>query len=392
MSAPVPDAAQDPARAYAALVAEGRIAADPAQAAAADRLSALIRRMRDDKGVPPPAPAPKRGLLGRLFGGSAPEEGPPPMPPGPRGLYLWGGVGRGKSMLMDMAFRAAPVAPKRRVHFHAFMLDVHARLHAWRTTGDQNREPDPLPRIADAVAAEAKLLCFDEFQVRDVADAMILGRLFTHVLARGVYVIATSNRPPEDLYLDGLQRDRFIPFIRLVRDTLDVMELDSARDYRLDRLTLMPVYHVPADAAARAALDAAFRDLLGGAPATAEVLDVSGRRIEVPKAAGGVARFGFDDLCNRPLGAADYIEIARHHHTVIIDGIPAMGPDSRDRAARFVTLIDELYEHRVKLVCSAAALPDDLYPAGDGSFEFARTASRLAEMQSKEYLALPHLV
>ncbi|GGB31594.1 cell division protein ZapE [Tistrella bauzanensis] len=383
---------EDPSSQYARMVAEGRLTADPAQAAAVERLTVLLRRMGAEPAPPPPAPASrKRGLLGRLFGGAEADDGPPPMPAGPRGLYLWGGVGRGKSMLMDMAFRAAPVAPKRRVHFHAFMLDIHARLHAWRTTGDQDREPDPLPRIADAVAAEARLLCFDEFQVRDVADAMILGRLFTHVLARGVFVIATSNRPPEDLYLDGLQRDRFLPFIRLVRDSLEVMELVADRDYRLDRLTLMPVYHVPADASARRALDEAFSDLAGGAAPARAVLDVSGRRIEVPMAAGGVARFGFADLCAKPLGAADYIEIARQHHTVIIDGIPAMGPEKRDQAARFVTLVDELYEHRVKLVCSAAAWPDDLYPAGDGSFEFARTASRLAEMQSKEYLALPHL-
>jgi cell division protein ZapE len=363
--------------AYEKLLQGGELRADAAQRAAAAQLDALAQRLA--------APGPRPGFLARLFG-SAP-------PPTPRGIYLWGKVGRGKSFLMDLFYDEVAFAPKRRVHFHAFMLDVHARLHAYRqhpVHGD-----DPIPPTARDLAAGAKLLCFDEMQVHDIADAMILGRLFTALFAHGVCIVTTSNRPPEDLYKDGLNRALFLPFIALLHEKLDLISLSGPTDYRLERLSGVQVYHVPNGPEATAKLSEAFFKLTDHlvedrATVPSDTLEVQGRALFVPKALKGVAVFSFKRLCDAPLGAADYLAIAQRYHTLIIVGIPQLGPEKRNQAKRFVTLIDALYEHKVKLLCAADAAPQDLYPAGDGSFEFERTVSRLMEMQSADYLALGH--
>jgi cell division protein ZapE len=363
--------------AYEALLAAGELKPDAAQRLAASHLDGLALHLA--------APTPKPGLLGRLFGAAA--------PPRPRGLYLWGKVGRGKSFLMDLFYDQAAVTPKRRVHFHAFMLDVHARLHVYRKHPVHGH--DPIPPTARDIAATARLLCFDEMQVSDIADAMIVGRLFTALLAEGVCVVTTSNRPPQDLYKDGLNRAQFLPFIALLEQQLDIMSLNGPTDYRLERLSGVQVYHVPNGAVATQKLSEAFFKLTDHAvedraAVPSETLEVQGRQVLVPKALKGVAVFSFKRLCDAPLGAADYLAIAQRFHTVIIVGIPQLSAEKRNQAKRFVTLIDALYEFKVKLLCAADALPDRLYPAGDGSFEFERTASRLMEMQSAAYLALGH--
>jgi cell division protein ZapE len=360
--------------AYAKLVAAGELKPDTDQAAAAERLYRLRLTL---------AATPAPGLFDRLFGAKVVA---------PRGIYLWGGVGRGKSMLMDLFFALATTEPRRRVHFHEFMLEIHAAIHAHRqVSGD-----DPIPVVAAAVASSAKLLCFDEMQVRDVADAAILSRLFTALFDAGVTIVATSNRPPGDLYKDGLNRQLFVPFIALLEARLDVVPLNGPVDYRLDRLGGAPTYHVPNGAAATAALSDAFFRLTDfpvedRVRVPSETIAVpGGRTLFVPKAIKGVAVFSFSRLCRAALGAADYLAVARRFHTVILVGVPVMGPENRNEAARFVTLIDELYEHRVKLLIAADAPPRGLYPMGDGAFEFERTVSRLLEMQSAEYLALGH--
>jgi len=303
-------------------------------------------------------------------------------------------VGRGKSMLMDLFFADAPTQKKRRVHFHEFMLEVQERLHRRREELSAKGAPpeaDTIVPIARQIAGETRLLCFDEFQVTNIADAMILARLFEVLFDEGLTVIATSNRKPDDLYRDGLQRERFVPFIELVKQQLDVMELGGDHDYRLDRLRNFDVYLTPLGAWANAKLDEAFRALSGGADGEPRVLRTQGRDVEIPRAAPGVAMAHFLDWCARPMGAADFISIATNFHTVIVADIPRLGPDSRDKAVRFITMIDEFYERKVKFVCSAAAAPSGLYPDGDGAFEFQRTVSRLMEMQSPEYLALEHI-
>ncbi len=308
------------------------------------------------------------------------------------GVYLWGGVGRGKSMLMDLAFAHIDVEPKRRVHFHAFMLQTHRRLKQAR----RSRDGDPVETVAGQVAAEAKLLCFDEMQVTNAADAMILSRLFEKLLESGVKLIATSNRPPADLYKHGLNRELFLPFIDSIERRFGVVEVNGPTDYRLDRLAGVEVWHVPNGLEATEALSRAFFQLTDHAVedrdrVPAEELDVGGgRTLHVPKSLKGVAVFSFKRLCGTPRGAADYLAIAQRFHTVIIVGIPVMGPEMRNEAARFVTLIDALYEHRVKLLAAADTDPAGLYPSGDGSFEFQRTASRLEEMRSADYLAEGH--
>jgi cell division protein ZapE len=362
---------------YQALVAAGELKPDAAQAAVVARLADLAEQLA--------APAPKPGLLGRLLGRAE-------APAAPRGVYIWGGVGRGKSMVMDLFFAAAPVAPKRRAHFHEFMADVHGRIHARRQAGDT----DPLMTVAADIGDAARLLCFDEMQVKDIADAAILSRLFTALLARGTTIVTTSNRVPDDLYKDGLNRHLFLPFIQLIHDRLDVVALDGPSDYRLARLAGAQTWHTPNGADATAALSQAFFKMTdypvedrAGVPQ--ETLGLpGGRSLLVPKSLKGVAVFSFARLCRQPLGAADYLAIARRFHTLFLVGIPVLGPENRNEAIRFINLIDALYEQKVKLLASADAGPDDLYVAGDSSFEFARTASRLMEMQSAQYLALGH--
>jgi len=318
-----------------------------------------------------------------------------------RGLYLWGGVGRGKSMLMDLFFETVPLPKKRRIHFHAFMQEVHGFLAYWRGLSPSERRrsqwrvrgagDDPIAPAAAKIAASARLLCFDEFQVTQIADAMILGRLFDALFARGVTMVATSNRPPHDLYKDGINRALFLPFIERLTDACDTVELVSETDYRLQRLTEAALWHSPPGPETRSEMDALWAQLTLGSETTPSQLTVYGREVYIPCQSAGCARFGFDDLCAIPLGAADYLAIAAQFHTVLIDDIPALTPDKRNEAARFVTLIDALYEARTKLVASAAAEPDDLYPKGDGAFEFERTASRLHEMRSTEYIGAEHI-
>jgi cell division protein ZapE len=371
-----------PLGAYRALVAKGTLTADDAQRLAAERLQDLWVKLR---GYDPPPRPPPGGLMARLWR-RRPVEGVPE--DRPNGLYLVGEVGRGKSMLMDLFFDQAAVTRKRRIHFHRFMQEVHARIHAWKAG---HPEGDPIPPLAEAIAAEAALLCFDEFQVNDIADAMILGRLFTLLFDRGVVVIATSNTAPTDLFRGRPGRDAFLPFIRLLEERLDVLQLQGERDFRRARLRGGAVWHVPADGRAERALDAAFRQLTGGARPGPDRLMVMGRMLAVPLAAAGVARFDFATLCGTPLGAGDYLALATHFHALVLDGVPRLSPDNYDEARRFIVLVDALYDHRVKLVASAEAGPDQLYRRGEGAQAFERTASRLEEMQSQDYLALAHL-
>lgn len=363
-----------PLSAYREKIARGEIAEDAAQALVASRLQHLAEELGNWR------PGQKAGPFSRFGFGR-------PVTP-PEGLYIWGGVGRGKSMLMDLFFDTVAITPKRRVHFHAFMQETHERIFDWRQKekAGKVKGSDPIPPVADMIAKEAALLCFDEFQVHDIADASILGRLFEHLFERGVVVVATSNRAPDGLYEGGLNRHRFLPFIDLVKTKMDVLHLDSATDYRLDRLKGLPVYHVPLGPQADAALDDAFEKLTDSTHGEPMTLSLKGRAVEVPEARHGVARFSFSDLCARPLGAADYLKIAQTFHTVIIRDVPLMGPERRNEAKRFVTLIDALYEAKTKLILSAEAPPEALYPAGDGAFEFERTVSRLMEMQSADYI------
>ncbi|MFZ5784467.1 MAG: cell division protein ZapE [Pseudomonadota bacterium] len=369
----------------AALRAAGEIHADPAQERVVQRLQAIYDQLKAVANHPAPRP----GLLARLGLASAPKP-----PPGPHGLYIWGPVGRGKSMVMDLFFADAPVARKRRVHFHEFMLEVQERLHRRReelAAKGAPPEADTIVPIARQIAAEARLLCFDEFQVTNIADAMILARLFETLFDEGITIVATSNRTPDDLYKNGLQRERFIPFIELVKQRLEVLELGGDHDYRMDRLRNFDVYLTPVGAWATAKLDEAFRALSGGSDGAPRILRTQGRDVEIPRAAPGVAMAHFLDWCAKPMGAADFLCIAEHFHTVILADIPKMGPDSKDKAVRFVTMIDAFYEKKVKFLCSAATAPVGLYVEGDGAFEFERTVSRLMEMQSPEYLALEHI-
>jgi cell division protein ZapE len=311
-----------------------------------------------------------------------------------KGLYIYGEVGRGKTMLMDLFYEASPVQRRRRAHFHEFMIDVHERVHGLRQkmkVGEYAGE-DPIELVAKDLAREAWLLCFDEFHVTDIADAMILGRLFAQLFTRGVVVVATSNVAPVDLYKDGLNRALFVPFIDMLEAHMDIVRLASRTDFRLEKLAGLPVWYVPADEAADAALDDAWRRLARENDGAAQELALKGRTIHVPRAAMGVARFSFHDLCEQPLAAADYLRIAHEYHTIILDHIPVMTFDNRNAAKRFIILIDTLYDMNVKLIASAAAEPDALYRADEGyeAQEFRRTASRLIEMRSEEYLARPH--
>ena len=366
-----------PLNAYRALESAGTITHDPAQHLAVEKLEMLNNRLKSyqpDRG----------GGWRKLFRRDRQDA--------PQGIYMYGGVGRGKSMLMDMLFETTTFTPKRRVHFNAFMLEIHDTVHRWRNMTEAERKAadmagdDPIPPLAHKVAKEAMLLCFDEFQVTDVADAMILGRLFRGLFDAGVVIVLTSNRPPDDLYKSGLNRDLFLPSIDMLKHELDVLHLTAKTDYRLERIKGMPVYHAPLGPKTDAELDETFEALTDQAQGHPIKLDVmQGRALTVPQAAKGVARFTFEDLCAKPLGTADYLAVVGAFHTIIIDNIPRMGRAQRNEAKRFVTLIDTLYESRTRLICSADAEPDELYEEGDGSFEFQRTVSRLIEMQSHDY-------
>jgi cell division protein ZapE len=352
---------------YRRRVAAGELDADPAQRLAVEKLQILAMRLADYN----PA-RPKRVGLG-LFGWGRDRLEEKVVP----GLYLYGGVGRGKSMLMDLFFETAPVALKRRVHFHAFMQEIHKGIAAARAKGVS----DPVRPVADAVADGATLLCFDEMQITDITDAMLVGRLFERLFERGVVIVTTSNRAPDALYKDGLNRNLFLPFIALIKERLEVHELASAVDHRLDRLQGAPVYHTPLGPAATRALDAAWTALAGG-PGAPLTLTVHGREVVVPAFRNDVARASFAELCGAPLGPGDYLALAEAVEVLILDDVPTLGRARNNEAKRFVTLVDALYEAKVRLICSAAAEPDALYPEGEGAFEFERTASRLHEMRS----------
>ncbi len=344
--------------AYRRAVADGRLTADPAQVAALPALE----RVRADLSAPPPA----RGLF---------RKAPPP----PRGVYLWGGVGRGKSMLMDLLFSVVD-APKDRQHFHAFMQSVHAGIAAARATGHD----DPLDPVAHAISDRIRFLAFDEMQITDITDAMLVGRLFEKLFAAGVTIVSTSNRPPDDLYRNGLNRALFLPFIALLKDRMEVVELSSVTDHRQGRIAGTQTWFSPINADSRAAIAAVWTRLTHGAAAPL-VLRVTGRDVVIPAFHNGAARAGFYELCGRPLGPADYLALAHAIRLLVLEDIPQMGPENYNAARRFVTLIDALYEGRVRLIASAATAPELLYTEGEGTFEFERTASRLREMQSVEW-------
>lgn len=360
---------------YDALVSAGELRADRDQASAATHLDRLQQEL---EAVPP-----RGSTLWKLLR---------KLPDPPRGLYMWGDVGRGKSMLMDLFFDSVHIRRKRRAHFHEFMLDVHDRLKHAR----KSESGDPIPPVVASLADEARLLCFDEMVVNNMADAAIMSRLFTGLLATRVTIVTTSNRPPDDLYKNGLNRQLFVPFIDLIKEKLDIVGLNGPTDYRRDRLGNAKLWLSPIDDAATGALSGSFFRMTDFSPddrdhvPSEELAVQGGRTLHVPKSLKGVAVFSFKRLCAEARGATDYLAIARRFHTVIIVGIPVLGPENRNEAARFVTLIDALYEYKVKLLASAAAAPDALYPTGDGAFEFERTASRLMEMQSDDYLALGH--
>ncbi|MEP3345083.1 MAG: cell division protein ZapE [Litoreibacter sp.] len=348
--------------AYNAKIKTGELTADPAQTAALPFFDDVAEEMAKTQG--------KKKLFG-LFGN---EDVPV------KGLYIWGGVGRGKSMLMDMFFDTVPEPRKRRVHFHAFMQEVHSAMHEVRKTGVD----DAIKPVADDIAQDVKLLCFDEMQITDITDAMIVGRLFENLFASGVVVVTTSNRVPDDLYKDGLNRNLFVPFIEKLKERLTVHELVSDTDYRQDRLEGEQVYFSPANADAKASISRIWQSLTGG---TAEplILRVKGRDVTLPAFHNGIARASFFDLCGQPLGAADYLSVAENVRVLILEDIPCLSRSNFNEAKRFVTLVDALYEGKVRLICSAAAEPERLYLEGEGVFEFERTASRLREMQSIEW-------
>jgi cell division protein ZapE len=359
---------------YQSLVASGAIEADAAQVRAVEALAALDRRLDDYE------PRNRQNLFSRLFAGKDDEP--------PRGLYIHGEVGRGKTMLMDLFFQQSTVEHKRRSHFHEFMADVHERIYAFR----QNAEGDVIALTAASIFEEAWLLCFDEFHVTDIADAMILGRLFAKLFELGTVVVVTSNVAPNDLYKDGLNRALFLPFIAQIEARMDVLRLDARTDFRLEKLAGVKMWLTPADHEAGSALDKAWVRMTGNAPCKPRDIPIKGRILHVPCSANGVARFSFADLCEKPLAASDYLRLAHDYHTILLDRIPAMNYDARNAAKRFITLIDTLYDNGVKLMASAAANPVSLYRADDGyeANEFKRTSSRLIEMSSESYLAAAH--
>ncbi len=358
---------------YRELIRSGSIRADPAQRAAVEKLQLLHMRLKDydpDQG--------KQVALGWLGFGRKAAKADKLL----TGLYLFGGVGRGKSMLMDLFFDGAPVETKRRVHFHAFMQEVHAGVHMAR----QADAKDPILPVAEKVADQAILLCFDEFQVTDITDAMILGRLFEALFVRHVVVVATSNRPPDDLYKDGLNRQVFVPFIQMLKDRVDLVELDTAIDYRQGQEGEALTYFTPLGPAAKAGMAAAWRRETGGEPSAPVTLSIHGRRVRIAQATEDVGRASFEELCENPLGPSDYLAIAEHFTTFFIDEIPQLKWSQNNEAKRFVTLIDAFYEAKMRLYCSAEVMPEEIYTEGAGAFEFDRTVSRLAEMQSDAWM------
>ena len=363
---------------YEALVSARHIENDPAQRRVAARLDRLLDEVRNKR------VATKSSALGWLFAGKA--AGPRPV----RGLYLHGPVGRGKTMLMDIFFDLVPAKRKRRAHFNDFMADVHERIHAYRqrVKAGEVKEGDPIPPVAAALVQAAWVLCFDEFSVNDIADAMILSRLFAELFSRGCVLVATSNVAPCELYRDGLNRGLFLPFIDLLERHADVLSLDARTDYRLEKISRLPVYLSPLGEEARTGMDEAWAEVTAGKPVGPERLTVKGHHVEVPRAGGGAARFTFAELCARPLGASDYIALANRYHTIFLDDVPVMAERSRNEAKRFITLIDTLYDHANRLFVSAEAAPERLMQIGNGTeaFEFGRAASRLFEMQSRDYL------
>jgi cell division protein ZapE len=365
---------------YQALVSSGAIEPDAAQAEAAEAFADLERRLANYK------PVRKQGLLGRLF---TDKNGAPP-----RGLYIHGEVGRGKTMLMDLFFQQSLVVHKRRAHFHEFMAEVHERIYGFRQNIARGEiaDGDVIALTAASIFDEAWLLCFDEFHVTDIADAMILGRLFSKLFELGTVVVATSNVAPEDLYKGGLNRALFLPFIAQIEAHMDVLRLDARTDFRLEKLAGVKMWLVPADARADAALEKAWARMTGNAKCKPRDISIKGRILHVPCSADGVARFSFADLCEKPLAASDYLRLAHDYHTIMIDRIPVMDYAERNAAKRFIALIDTLYDNAVKLMASAEADPMSLYIAaeGDEANEFKRTSSRLIEMSSESYLALPH--
>ncbi len=366
---------------YQSLVAAQHLSADPAQEALAkrlNRLSAALQQQRLSR---------KSSTLGWLFGRKEPAA---PL----FGLYIHGSVGRGKTMLMDLFFSTLDVKRKRRAHFHSFMADVHERIHQWREAAREGKikGSDPIAAVAEALAEEAWVLCFDEFSVTDIADAMILGRLFSALWSHGVIVVATSNVEPDNLYKDGLNRALFLPFLAQMKEKLLIFSLDAEKDYRREKLGHGELYFSPPDSHARHEIDLVWQRLAAVQTIAAVRVKVRSRFIDVPLAAGGAARFDFAELCSKPLGASDYLELARSFHTIIVENIPAMTLARRNEAKRFITLIDVLYENHVKLIASAEAPVEKLYKSGEGfeTFEFDRTISRLIEMRSDEYLQHPH--
>lgn len=365
-----------PLEAYRALLASGRLRPDASQQVLAEKLEALFLALSATN-----SGGRKRGLFSKS-----------PSAVLPKGLYIWGEVGRGKSLLMDLFFDCLVEPKKRRIHFHAFMLEVHARIHHWRKQNQKSRkDTDPVAHIAREIAQETRVLCLDEMQVSDVADATILSRLFSALFSHGVVVIFTSNRPPESLYQGGLQRELFLKFIDLVNATLQVLHLAGSEDYRLSQMkALKQIYFYPLGSDSNQRMEALFRLLSEGQPVENKMLEVQGRQLPVSRCVKDMAWFSFDELCGQARGAADYIALCRIFRTLFLTGVPRMHPEKRNEAKRFVTLVDAMYEHKVKAIIGADATPEALYPAGDGSFEFERTVSRLIEMQSETYLALPH--